>query len=514
MVAVPTEPAEAHKRRNPKKPIGGAGTSGRNSYMKDRDKVYYSDEFRRLEGVTQVAELEVPGLHNRLTHSLRVEQVARTLALRLREKYPDLESQIDVDVVKAAALAHDLGHPPFGHAGETALQGLVSCERHREAPDPYKKRTARRCREPKCVLQDSFEGNAQTMRMLAISGVSKDFVAGTQPFGLDLQARTLRAAAKYPWVRGDRKAARKWGFYDCDSGILEWAFGGDVVDHSPENSSKSLEAQIMDWADDIAYAVHDLEDFFRAGVIPLQQLKYSVDSYSFQEFSKYLSGQTEIVGSRLSSIYGQLEEYRIAAQATDEDQAVAINPFLGRLTERFEEFPGKRFTGTGIEVRQISVLRTHLIEYFESSVSIKDGRLKFDEYCEDINETLKQLVWFYVIDSPMLAAVQAGQSDLIARLYAHYLEALEPAWGNGGFEPDGKAARTLPRRLVDFARITGRDAEPNFGSYGQTGDGAIQSNRARAVVDFIASLTENQAYSLGARLLGQTDGRRFALGVV
>lgn len=508
------EPAEAHARRNPNRPIGGAGTSGRNPYLKDRDKIYYSDDFRRLEGITQVAELEVPGLHNRLTHSLRVEQVARTLALRLREKHPNLKHEIDVDVVKAAALAHDLGHPPFGHAGETALQGLVACERHRESPDSHQNRIEHACKDSKCILQDSFEGNAQTMRMVAVTGVSKDFVSGTPPFGLDLQARTIRAVAKYPWVRGERKASRKWGFYDCDAGMLQWAFGGEVEDHSPDNSRKSLEAQIMDWADDIAYAVHDLEDFFRAGVIPLQQLKYLLDSYSFQEFSKYLSGQGDIVGGRIASIYGQLEEHRIAAQAPDDAEPVAADSFLGRLTERFEEFPGKRFTGTGIEVRQISVLRTHLIEYFESSVSVKDGKLVFDEYCEDINETLKQLVWFYVIDSPMLAAVQAGQSDLIARLYTHYLAALEPAWGNGGFDPDSKAARTLPRRLVDFARMSGKDAERGFGSYGQTGDGAIKSNRARAVVDFIASLTEDQAYSLGARLLGQTDGRRFAVGVV
>lgn len=508
------EPAEEHARLNPIKRVNEADTSGRNPYLKDRDKIYYSDEFRRLEGVTQVAELEVPGLHNRLTHSLRVEQVARTLALRLREKYPYLEHEMHVDVVKAAALAHDLGHPPFGHAGEMALQGLVACDKHRETPDSYQNRIKYPCKDPKCSLQDSFEGNAQTMRMVAVTGVSEDFVSGNQPFGLDLQARTIRAVAKYPWVRGEQKASRKWGFYDCDAGILEWAFGGKVEDYGPDNSSKSLEAQIMDWADDIAYAVHDLEDFFRAGVIPLQQLKYLLDSYSFQEFSKYLSGQGDIVGERIASIYGQLEEYRIAAQADDGAKPADGNPFLERLTDRFEEFPGKRFTGTGLEVRQISILRTHLIEYFESSVSVKDGRLEFDEYCKDINETLKQLVWFYVIDSPMLAAVQAGQSDLIARLYTHYLAALEPAWGNGGFEPDSKAARTLPRRLVDFARISGKDAELGLGSYGQVGDGAIQSNRARAVVDFIASLTEDQAYSLGARLLGQTDGRRFAVGVV
>ena len=508
----------------------------RGPYLRDRDKIYYSDEFRRLEGITQVAEIEVPGLHNRLTHSLRVEQIARTLACKLSEKYEN-KYDINVDVVKAAALAHDLGHPPFGHAGETALQEVITCKSHLRKPEPWTGqwkgagRSNHGCdfNGSATCLQDSFEGNAQTVRILSVIGIGKNYDV-SRPVGLDLRKRTLKASAKYPWLRGEGKAGKKWCFYDCDAKLLEWSFG-DVSDSADEGlRNKTLESQIMDWADDIAYAVHDIEDFFRAGIIPLHQLGRIAGSFSFKEFSKYLENSRDIVGDSIASMNGQWADFSAQvdsanAATTQEERAKILTsteqkyPLLSRIQKQADYFPKKRFTGSAQEIRNIGLLRNTLIRYFEDAVIINQaGNLDFDSeggYIRDVNSVMKQLVWFYVIDSPVLAAVQAGQKDLIGRLYRHYYQALLNAWrpdDDEGFQSDGKEARLLPRRLVDFAMITDQTAERWKGSYG--GDGLSALNRARAVTDFVASLSETQAYSLGARLMGSTAGRTFEVGVV
>lgn len=153
-----------------------SGNGARSAFERDRDRVLYSDYFRRLAGVTQVASAADAGLfHNRLLHSLKVAQVARRLAQKLLRDYPELSDRLDADVVEAAALAHDLGHPPFGHVAEKELQRLA---------------------EEEFGLDDGFEGNAQTFRIL----VRLANHSGRQ-YGLDLCRATLDATLKYPWLR-------------------------------------------------------------------------------------------------------------------------------------------------------------------------------------------------------------------------------------------------------------------------------------------------------------------------
>src|SRR5688500_12236926 len=160
----------------------GSGDLTANPFRADRDRIVSSPFFARLNGVTQVVSPGGSGLlvHNRLTHSLKVAQVARAIAERLTadEAHRDLLEKLggcDPDVVEAAALAHDLGHPPFGHLGERVLDRLA---------------------RQRLGLTDGFEGNAQSYRI-----VTSTEIRGQATIGLNLTNAVRAAILKYPWTR-------------------------------------------------------------------------------------------------------------------------------------------------------------------------------------------------------------------------------------------------------------------------------------------------------------------------
>jgi deoxyguanosinetriphosphate triphosphohydrolase, putative len=249
------EPDTERRVVEPPKDVG----SGRGPYQRDRARVLHSAGFRRLAAKTQVHTAGTDDfLRTRLTHSLEVAQIAREMGGRLG---------CDPDLVDVAGLAHDLGHPPFGHNGEAALDVLAaSC--------------------------GGFEGNAQTLRVLSRLEAKVYAPDGTS-VGLNLTRAALDATCKYPWPR--RPGERKFGVYPDDLATFEWLRAG-----APAGDVRCLEAQVMDWADDVAYSVHDVEDGIHGGYLRLAPLRADADEraalcadvagrYS-EESADYLSG--------------------------------------------------------------------------------------------------------------------------------------------------------------------------------------------------------------------------------
>ncbi|KFU75710.1 dGTPase [Amycolatopsis lurida] len=442
--------SEGTARRHP---VKEQDTAYRDDYQRDRDRVLYSSAFRRLAGVAQVAAVnEQLVLHNRLTHSLKVAQMGRRLVQHLRYQLDDPKrgfpegSHLNEDVVETAGLVHDIGHPPFGHIAEEVLdQRLAQIEG-----------------------LEGFEGNAQSFRV-----VTKLARRKMEHPGLNLTQATLNAILKYPRLKsGDSPAALwtargygdKWGAYQTEKVDFDWAREGSRRD------LRSANAVLMDWADDISYATHDLEDYFRAGLIPLHSL--SVDK---ERILKH--------GLRRLKQQRGFDEFRFRNELE-----TIIAEFGGRLHSQCWETRKNR-----VQMNKIS--SGHLTRF------VKAVRLLGEPPYVEIEQgsqyrvaALKELTWFYVINRPPLAIQQEGQKRIIGSLFDRLMVCLEKS-------PNSPK---IPIQLRGIYRdITHDDTAESMSESGK------RAGCARAVTDYICLLTEAQAVDLGERLAGRSQSSMF-----
>jgi dGTPase len=427
----------------------------RTRFQHDRDRILYSSAFRRLAGVTQVVGAgEGHVFHNRLTHTLRVAQVSRRLTERLRTKQPDLaeKAALDADVAESAALAHDLGHPPFGHVGETELDRLL-----RDVGG----------------VKDGFEGNAQSFRIITRLALRKE-----RQRGLNLTRATQDAVLKYPWLRDLTKAKRtnkewrKFGAYRADETRFDW-----VRRYEPAKVL-SVEATIMDWADDITYAVHDVEDFYRAGFVPLDKLLTS--SRERLAFTNAVMVRWRDEGGRPT---GFPDSYLIEKFDAILDLISALQVPLRRTFEGSERQRWALRRAASLLIGRY-VTAASLVQDRQGRVSLQRSRTSTAEV-----EMLKQLTWHYVIRRPSLASQQVGQRRVIENLFKTYLRAMD----------DGPNRRSRLDVLPVWAREQlARDERNEPKPYDLI--------RARVAADIVCWMSEQQALDLHTRTMGVSLG--------
>ncbi len=385
----------------------------RDDFARDRARLVHSASLRRLSAKTQVVQ---PGdddfVRNRLTHSLEVAQIGREFGAALG---------CSADVVDTACLAHDLGHPPFGHNGETALNEVAEGI-------------------------GGFEGNAQTLRLLTRLEPKRVHPDG-RPAGLNLTRASLDATTKYPWPLGENPSGTtKFGVYADDLTVFEWFRGGQPT------GVRCLEADVMDWSDDVAYSVHDVEDAITSGRLDLRRLRDRVD--------------VESVLAVAGGVY--------AADLTQDSLGAALERVLasGAVPARYD--------GSRHDRAALKDMTSRLIGRFVLAVELatreRHGGGDLTRYAADLvvpDETraecavLKAVAAHFVMHAEERVNVMARQREVVHDLVDAYRE-----------DPVG---RLDPDLLADWKAA------------------ACEAEALRVIVDQVSSLTDVRALTLHAQ---------------
>ena len=387
-----------------------AKRAGRTEYMRDRARVIHSAALRRLAAKTQVAvPWENDFQRTRLSHSLECAQIGRELGESLGA---------DPDLQDTACLAHDLGHPPFGHNGEEALASIAS-------------------------EFGGFEGNAQSFRLL-VRLEAKTVDNDGKSIGLNLTRASLDGATKYPWPRSHNP--RKFGVYDDDVDVFNWMRTGAPVD------KKCIEAQIMDWSDDCAYSVHDLEDAIFANQVSVKN--FETDS---EDLYAVMVGD---YGSDASEQEAVDAHKRLSALSAWPHYYDGTHRSLARLKDSTSQLIGRFVLAAELETRKIH----------------GDGPLS--RYSADLEIPREQKI----------------EVDFLKAIAGHYLI-------NAAHSQDRYAKQqVIISELVEMLRARAPKELDSFflKSWNEAGD---EMARLRVIIDQVAALTDPGAYALHAALL-------------
>ena len=385
----------------------------RTPFARDRARVLHSGSFRRLAGKTQVVgpdEDDVP--RTRLTHSLEVAQIAREIGALLG---------CDPDLTELAGLAHDIGHPPFGHNGESALDQVAA-------------------------HIGGFEANAQNLRLLTrLEGkvIGDDGVA----LGLNLTRAALDAVIKYPWPRPS--GGGKFGVYADDLPVFEWVRNGAV------GSRRCLESQVMDWADDVAYSVHDVEDGVHSGRVVLAALADPTERRAVCAHAAASAGRP---AAELERVLVDLLDLPVVLDAARVQRPAEAESALLRMTS---ELIGRFATGAVSATRAVAG---------DGPLHRYDADLVVPPLLAAEVAVLKSIAHRYVMAAPQRQELQTRQRDLLAELVGALLAA----------GPDA-----LDRGFAELFRAADSDAR-----------------RMRVVIDQVALFTDAQAVTRHRRIVG------------
>ena len=386
-----------------------AKRTGRTEFMRDRARVIHSAALRRLAAKTQVAvPWENDFQRTRLSHSLECAQIGRELGESLGA---------DPDLQDTACLSHDLGHPPFGHNGEEALA---------------------------IIAEDfgGFEGNAQSFRLLVRLEAKTVDLEG-KSIGLNLTRASLDGATKYPWTRSEN--ANKFGVYDDDVEVFNWMRKG-----TPEGK-KCIEAQIMDWSDDCAYSVHDLEDAIFAGQV------------SVKTFEKDFSDLYAVMGRDYKSDATQQEAIdahkRLSQLSAWPHYYDGSHRSLARLKDSTSQLIGRFVLAAEEETRRV---------YGDGELSRYSADLEIPREQKVEVDFLKSIAGHYLINAAHSQDRYAKQQVIIRELVEMLLK--------------------YPHELDSFFKKPWDEASDELA-------------KMRVIIDQVAALTDPGAYALHARLI-------------
>ncbi|HIF9208952.1 TPA: anti-phage deoxyguanosine triphosphatase, partial [Photobacterium damselae] len=416
----------------------------RSAFQRDRARILHSAAFRRLQAKTQVHSTGLDDFYRtRLTHSLEVSQIGTGIVAQLKLKQPNFRPLLpSTSLMESLCLAHDIGHPPFGHGGEVALNYMM----HKHG---------------------GFEGNAQTFRIVT------HLEPYTENLGMNLARRTLLGLIKYPALLSQtqplvfppevpnfrRMKASEWhpakGIYDDDKATFDWVLAllsdndrslfnqmrcSRIDDVTPlKTRFKSLDCSIMELADDIAYGVHDLEDAIVMGIVTREQWQEAVASKLAECGDPWIEEQISKISDQM---FGSHHERKDAIGALVNALLTSINiaPSIQDGIHRFDE-------------------------------PLLQWNAYLSETMEQVLNTLKQFVSIYVVKKPEIQLFEYKGQQLVMELFEVFAS-----------DPE--------RLLPEETRQRWLEAYTN------------ESNPMRVIADYISGMTDGYTQRLYERLLG------------